>query len=86
MGIGRPVGDQKGREQRGHLGTGGVMLTQESLEGTGRHRLQQAPRALVAGVAGARKNLGRALAGFEIRRLRQHRVRCETADQKRHRR
>ena len=84
--IGRAVGDQIGTEQRRHIAAGRVMLTQEARQGSGRHGFQQTPRTLVAGVAGARKNLGRALAGFEIRRLRQHRVRCETADQKRHRR
>ena len=84
-GIGRAIGNQEGAEQRGHVAGGGVMLAQEARQRTGRHGLQQTPRALVAGVAGACENLGRALAGLEILRLRR-RDRRETADQKRHRR
>src|SRR5258708_7346082 len=65
-GVGRAIGDQKGRQQRGHLGTGGVVLTQEALQGARRQGLQQTPRTLVASGTGASENLGRDLAGLEI--------------------
>ena len=84
--IGRPVGDQIGAEQRGHVAAGRVVLTQETRQRSGRHGLQQPARALVAGGAGPCENLGRAFAGFEILRLRTRRGRRETADQKHHRR
>jgi hypothetical protein len=60
------------------------MLAQEAGQRSRRHRLEKAAGTLVAGRAGASKNLGRALAGLEI--LRPHRDRRETADQKHHRR
>ena len=62
------------------------MLAQETRQRSRRHALQKTARALVAGGAGARENLGRAFAGLEIGRLRMRRDRRETADQKRHRR
>jgi hypothetical protein len=83
-GVGRPIRYQKGAEQGGHVTAGGVMLAQKTRQGSGRHRPQQTPRALVADTASARENLGGAFASFEILRL--HWDHRETADHKRHRR
>ena len=85
-GIGRAVGHQEAGERGGHVGARGVVLAQEALQRSGRHALQQAPRALVASRAGACKNLRGALAGLQICRLPPRRDRRATADQKRHRR
>jgi hypothetical protein len=62
------------------------MLAQETLQGSGRDRLEQASRAPVAGVAGACEELGRAFAGFEILHLRPGGGHHKESDQKRHRR
>ena len=81
-----PLETRIGGQHAGHVGAGGVVLAQEARQRSGGNGLQQAARALVAGSAGARENLGRALAGLEILRLRQRLLRRKTADQKHHRR
>jgi hypothetical protein len=83
-GISGAAGHQEGRQYPGHLAGGGVVLAQEARQRGGRHGFQETARALMAGVTGARENLGRALAGIEI--FRPHRDRRETANQKHHRR
>src|SRR5262249_25828145 len=50
--VGRTVGNEIGRERAGHVGTRGVVLTQEARQRRRRHRLQEPARALVAGIAG----------------------------------
>ena len=66
----RAVGDQVGAKLRSHVAARRVMLAQEARQRSRRDCLQQTARALVAGVAGAGENLGRAFAGLEILRLR----------------
>jgi len=84
--IVRPVRYQIGREHAGHVAAGRVMLTQKARERSGRNRLQKSSRTLVAGSAGSREYLRGTLAGFEILRLRQRSLRCDTASQKHRRR
>ena len=64
--VGSAVGDEERGKQRGHLAARRIVLAQKARQRRSRDVLQQAPRALVAGAAGAREYLGRALAGFEI--------------------
>src|ERR1700743_196865 len=63
--VGGAVGDEIGGQHVGHLRARRVVLAQEAGQRRWRDRLQQSARGLVAGIAGARENLGGALAGFE---------------------
>ena len=84
--VARAIGDQVGGKLRSHLAARRVMLFQEVWERAGRYRFQQASRRLVADVTGARKELGRAFACFEILSLSPRHRADETTDQKRNRR
>src|SRR6266702_257486 len=85
-GVSGTIGDEVGGQHARHVGAGRVVLTQETRQRTRRYRFQQPPRALVAGIAGLREDLGWGLAGLEVRRLRQNGIGGAEADQKQHRR
>jgi hypothetical protein len=78
--VGGPVRDQERGQHRSHVAAGGIMLAQIAGQRGCRHGFEQATGAFVAGVTGAREDLGRAFAGLEIGHLRKRCTACKTAD------